>query len=125
MTDTLLLPLYETENFNKLIVSLKENLSPVLATGVINSQKAHLIHGITENISAPSLIIAENELRAKEIYEDILFFKKDNVMLYPSKDIIFYSADIKSTDIIRKRFEIISEIINAENKGKRDRKSVV
>lgn len=120
MTDTLLLPLYETENFNKLIDSLKENLSPVLATGVINSQKAHLIHGITENISAPSLIIAENELRAKEIYEDILFFKKDNVMLYPSKDIIFYSADIKSTDIIRKRFEIISEIINAENKGKSD-----
>ncbi len=118
MADTFLLPLYETENFNKLLDSVKENQTPVLATGVINSQKAHLIYGVIENISAPSLIIAENELAAKEIYEDVMFFKKDNVMLYPSKDIIFYSADIKSTDIIRKRFEIINKIMNPESSGK-------
>jgi len=117
LSDIFLTPLYETENFNGLLNSVKGGQTPVLATGVINSQKAHLIYGVTENISAPSLIIAESELRAKEIYEDILFFKKDNVMLYPSKDIIFYSADIKSTDIIRKRFEIINKIIGSEKTG--------
>ncbi len=111
MINAFLKPLSETENFDKLLNSLKEKQSPLLATGLINSQKAHLIYGIQESFNTPCVIVAENELKAKEIYDDLSFFMKNDVMLYPSKDIIFYSADIKSMDIVKKRFEILNKII--------------
>lgn len=114
--NALLKPLEETEGFNLIMQSITAEKTPVLACGVINSQKSHLVLGITKNLSAPSLIIAENEQKAKEIFDDLSFFMKNNVMLYPSKDIIFYSADIKSTDIIKKRFEIINTLISAPEK---------
>ncbi len=115
MSSVLLNPFSEIENFKNVVNSINENQTPVLVTGVVGSQKSHLIYGITDELSRPSLVVAENELRAKEIFDDMTFFNKKNVMLYPSKDIIFYSADIKSTDIIRKRFEIISNVISQKN----------
>jgi len=116
MENALLKPLIEIENFIKLTESVSNGQTPVLVSGALGSQKSHLINGILNSLNVPALIVTENELKAKEIYEDLQFFKKDNVMLYPSKDIIFYSADIKSTDIIKNRFEIISNIaFNNEN----------
>lgn len=106
--------LKENTNFNNLINDLKSNSTPILTTGVIQTQKAHLISGVTDNLDCPSLIITSSELRAKEIYNDLKFFTKQNVFLYPSKDIIFYWADVKSLDIIKERFNIISKIINNE-----------
>ena len=117
MSNIFLTPLLETNNFKNLINSLSENQTPILATGVLNSQKSHLIYGILNEKTKPALIVTENELKAKEIYEDLTFFSKQEVMLYPSKDIIFYSADIKSTDIVKKRFEIINKITETENKN--------
>mgnify|MGYP007087974014 CR=1 FL=1 len=36
------------------------------------------------------------------------------MFFYPAKDIIFYWADVKSMDIIKERFNIISRLINNE-----------
>lgn len=106
--------LKENSNFNKLIYDLNNNITPVLTTGVIDTQKAHLISGIANENSCSSLIITSSELKAKEIYNDMKFFNKKNVYLYPSKDIIFYWADVKSLDIIKERFSIISKLVNNE-----------
>jgi len=115
--NSLLNPLPEMESFNKLLNAVSNNITPILATGVLNSQKSHLIYGIIDSLDAPALVVAENEIKAKEIFEDLSFFYKNNVILYPSKDIIFYSADIKSTDIIKKRFEVIDKILfGSDNK---------
>ena len=39
------------------------------------------------------LIIAENDLKAKELYEDYRMYDP-NVLLYPAKDLIFFQADV-------------------------------
>lgn len=106
--------LKENTNFNNLIKYLCSDITPVLATGVIDTQKAHLISAAGDSLDCSSLIITSSELRAKEIYNDLKFFLKQNVMLYPSKDIIFYWADVKSLDIIKERFAVISKLINKE-----------
>ncbi len=106
--------LKENKNFNKLKNYILNNNTPVLATGVIDTQKAHLIAGINEEFNNSTIVITNSELKAKEIYNDLKFFMKDRVMLYPSKDVIFYWADVKSLDIIKQRFDIISKIINNE-----------
>lgn len=106
--------LKENKNFIKLKKYITDNKTPVLTTGVIDAQKCHLISGILSECENSSLVITHSELKAKEIYNDLKFFMKDRVMLYPSKDIIFYWADVKSLDIIKQRFNIISKIINGE-----------
>lgn len=107
--------LKENTNFNNLIKFLNSNITPVLTTGVIDTQKTHLISAVSDSLNCSNLIITSSELRAKEIYNDLKFFVRKNVMLYPSKDIIFYWADVKSLDIIKERFGIISKLINGEN----------
>ncbi len=109
---------YEFINKNKEFSQLKSavegNITPVLATGVVDAQKCHIISALSEGLDGSSLIITNSELKAKEIYKDLKFFLKDKVRLYPSKDTIFYWADVKSLDIIKERFGIISEIINGK-----------
>ena len=59
------------------------------------------------------LLIAENELKAKELYDDMKCFT-DDVVMYPSKDLIFFSADVHGNYILRQRLEFIQKIV--ENK---------
>lgn len=103
-------PLLELESYQHLLDDIKNKITPVLITGVIDVQQNHLIYGLEEHTKRPSLILTSSELRAKEICEDMQFFYK-NVMLYPSKDIIFYSADVHSKDIIKKRFDVMDALL--------------
>lgn len=112
--NALLKPFSENKSFNNIINSIKNNITPVMATGVIDSQKTHLIYYINQCLERQSLIITNSELKAKEIYNDLKFFLKEDVMFYPSKDIIFYSADVKSIDIIKERFEVINRLLNGD-----------
>lgn len=89
--NALLNPLNEIQNFNKLLESVSKNQTPILATGIIKSQKSHMIYGILNSQKRPAIIVAENELKAKEIFEDLSFFIKNNVVLYPQK-ILFFTA---------------------------------
>ena len=96
---------------NQLRRYINDDKTPVYATGMADTQKAQVIVSLGKK---SNLVIAENSFKAKEIYEDLSYFNKTSVCLYPAKDIIFYSADIKSRDIIKTRFGIISRLIAGE-----------
>lgn len=102
---TLVQPLRELEAFSNAIEKVNKEHKPIYITGAIDSEKCHLIHAIGDE--RRKLIITYNELRAREVYEDMKFFQGEDVMLYPAKDIIFYNADVHSNDIIRQRMNII------------------
>ncbi len=53
------------------------------------------------------------EQSAAEIYEDMKFFGK-NVYLYPAKDFIFYSADMQSGVLVKKRLEVLKALAMGE-----------
>lgn len=97
----------------KLINNTKSN-GVISLAGTLESQKAHVLSTISNTINSTNIIICESEIGAKSYFDDLKFFLKDKVFYYPSKDIIFYSADVKSTDIIKRRFEVIKNIL--ENK---------
>lgn len=56
------------------------------------------------------LIVTYNEDRAKEILDAYSFFDRD-VLYYPAKDVLFYSADIHGHTILRQRMEVIKGIV--------------
>jgi len=103
------------DSFTNLARAINEQKTPVLATGVIDSQKCHICAGLIESFNKPALIVTHSELKAREIYDDLNFFLHDKVKFYPSKDIIFYSADLKSTDILRQRFSVIKALLDGES----------
>jgi len=109
-------PILETENFKLILENLENGNTPILASGVLDSQKSHLIACIREKIKNPMLIITSSELRAKEIEQDLNFFFKKNVqvLMYPSKDVIFYSADVRSKDIVKQRFDVLNTLMSGK-----------
>ena len=105
----------ENREYKRLSRAVAEGCQTVLATGTEDGQKAHIIYGIACERDTNLLVITGSELKAKELVCDLGCFLKGDVCLYPSKDIIFYSADVKSPEIIKKRFDILSRLINGEH----------
>lgn len=113
--EALVQPLLELEIYQQLKKNISEKKTPILASGVLESQKCHLIYALQTHLNRPTLIITNNDLRLKEIYDDMQYFTKNNTMLYPSKDIIFYTADVHSIDIVKQRIAVIDAIISEKN----------
>ncbi len=110
----LLEPLKNLESYNVAIKSLTKGEN-ILLNGVVDSQKCHLIAGFNNDKNKNGLIIASNEQKAREIYDDLKFFLGEKVLYYPTKDILFYSADVKSIDITNERFGIINKLMEMED----------
>ena len=92
-------PLYGYKEFNDIKDSISLHQFPLQVTGCIDSQKCNFISALSYDYPF-KLIVTYNDVKAKEIYEDYKLYDK-NVMLYPAKDIIFYSADIHGNAIVR------------------------
>lgn len=105
----LMQPLEDVAGFPELKQSLKNSQGLSIVTGCLESQKAHVIAGLSDDISC-RLIIGENELKAKELYEDYRLYDPD-VLLYPARDLIFYQADIQGNLLTRQRMRVIQAIL--------------
>ncbi len=109
--------LLELESFERLKSSfLAVSPKTALCTGVIDTQKAQLVHALSANLNRPVLYVTHSELKAKEAYDDLCYFFDGNVFLYPSKDPVFYSADVRSSDITQNRFHAVDSLVKNEKK---------
>ena len=72
--------------------------------GCIDAQKAHFMAALSEGFSH-RLIIAANDLRAKEIYENFKLFDRE-AYRFPARDFIFFQADVHSGSVDRERIRV-------------------
>ena len=94
--------------FEEIEKSLEKNQGIVQITGCLESQKAHLIHGLSgKHLCA--LLIAGDERQAKEIFEDLRFYDK-NTMFYPAKDLLF-SRQIFRESVDRQRMCVVRHLL--------------
>lgn len=108
--ESLIQPLQGLAEFEEIKKSLQRRRGIVQISGCMESQKAHFIHGVAGE-SKIKLIIAENDLKAKILYEDYRFYEP-GVLLYPAKDLIFYQADIHGNLLTRQRMRVIESLLN-------------
>jgi transcription-repair coupling factor (superfamily II helicase) len=111
--NTFTAPLKELKEFNDIRDNIKSRTLPVQVTGCIDSQKCHLIYGLSQGFRN-KVIVTYNDLKAKEIYEDYCLYDKE-VFLYPAKDVIFYSANIHGNAIVRERLRVIRRILEKKD----------
>ncbi len=81
-------------------------------TGCIDSQKCHLIAGLSEHFPI-RVIITYHDLKAQELLEEYRLYDS-NVMYYPSKDVIFYNADIHGNAIVKERLKVLKKLLLGE-----------
>ena len=77
-------------DFEDLVNSVKYKDDAVSLTGLADSSAVHIIAGLSEKLEKKSLIVVNNEVEAKRIYEDLNFFDRGNVIMFPESDLIFY-----------------------------------
>ncbi|MDR0958671.1 MAG: DEAD/DEAH box helicase, partial [Clostridiales bacterium] len=110
MSNALFAPLYRMESFVRAAAALKSGKKTLLVSGAADTAKIHIAAALADELCAPVLFITSSELKAKSAAEDFSFFFPTHH--YPAKDIIFYSADVKSFDIIKQRFSFINGLLN-------------
>ena len=86
----------------------KKGKMPIEITGTDGYARYYTINCL--GAGRVKLIVTYSEERAKEILESYSFFDR-NILYYPAKDVLFYSADIHGHTILRQRMEVIRGII--------------
>ena len=94
----LLEPIKEIARFDELFRDLKKGTAGVtVISGCLESQKAHMIAGLSEDAPV-RLLIAENELKAKELYEDYRLYDAETVLSGEGPDFLSGGHSRKSAD---------------------------
>ena len=104
-----LTPLQGLAEFEQIKEKSKTNKGILQVSGCMESQKSHLMYGLS-GIAPYRLILAEDERRAREIYEDYRFYDR-KVYSYPAKDLLFFQADIHVNLLIRQRMKVIKALL--------------
>ncbi len=114
--ETLFAPLGEINAYREAKECIERGNLPIHISGCIDTQKCHFIYGLSkaQDINR-TVIVAQNEIKAREILQDYRMFDK-GVLYYPAKDVIFYSADVHGSAISTERLKVIRSLL--ENDGK-------
>ncbi len=105
-------PLKEISEYCAVEQALLKGGKTAHITGCIDSQKCHLIAGLSEHFPV-RLILTYSDLKAQELCEEYRLYDS-NVMRYPSKDIIFYNADIHGNAIVKERLKVVKRLLTGE-----------
>lgn len=108
----LISPLTKLVEYNEIRNALGGEKGMVQVSGCIDAQKAHFVYGTGVDFPC-KVIITYSETRAKELYENYRFFDR-GALLYPAKDLIFYSADIHSNLLVQQRITVLKALAQGE-----------
>ncbi len=109
----LLQPLQQLAEMDKICSSIKSKKGVLQITGCVESQKAHLMYGLS-GLFPCHLILAEDEHRAREIWEDYSFYD-ESVLYYPARDLLFFQADIHGNLLLRQRMQVIKALLTRDS----------
>ncbi|MCQ2496884.1 MAG: transcription-repair coupling factor [Lachnospiraceae bacterium] len=106
-------PLNEYTTVSDLRDAIRKGRLSARVTGCTDSQKGNLIMAVSDECRQ-RLILTENDIKARELAADLSLYTKE-VLFYPSKDIIFYSADVHGNTIAKERLKILKKLVLGED----------
>ncbi|MTI71271.1 MAG: transcription-repair coupling factor [Firmicutes bacterium] len=106
--------LKDLKPYKKIINDIEKKVSPLSIHGLSEESIAHIVSGINNHLNKQILLITHDELRAKKIIEDIKLFSRENVELYPARQLVFYDVDAYSHEITNQRIKVIDRLTKEE-----------
>lgn len=107
-------PLLELNEYNEILESVKKYVRPLNIVGPSDSQKAHLCHAICGHLEQKGVFVAFNEMQARKLFDDFAFFLGNDVLFFPSKEIMLYDVEAKSYDTVYQRIRVLERIIRGD-----------
>ncbi len=101
-------PLTEIAEYQELAASLKKERGPLLLSGCTDSEAVHVASELSEGTF---LYVTYSDQRAQEIVEDLKCYGKE-AYIYPSKDLLFYEADIRGNLLSMQRMTAIKALLS-------------
>lgn len=102
-------PLINSDKFSKVKdYILDERLVEV--EGLADSGKSFFINGIYEATDKPIVVVTNNDIEAKNLYEDMNLYQ-NNVYYFQAKEAVFYNVHAISGDLRWERLKVIKEIL--------------
>ena len=101
-------PLTKYDRFISAEEAFEAGRFPMRITGCTDSMKANLISALSPARGA-RLVLTRDDNSARRLEGDLSLYD-GNVLLYPAKDVIFFSSDIRGNALMRDRLRCIEKI---------------
>lgn len=115
MSDIFISPLQNSKEYKDIINNIENNKSALLVNGLLQAQKSNIAYSIFSDLKKQILYVANTDLEAKKVYEDLCFYMKDKVDYLSSQDIYFYHLDAKDRNEEAKKLKVLLKMISREN----------
>ena len=114
MKDVLLYPLQNLNEYREIISYIEDSKGAALVNGLIPVQKSHIAYSIFKELKRQILFIANSDLEAKKIYEDLNYYIKGKVEYLGSQEIYFYHLDAKDRSEEAKKLKTLLKLAKGE-----------
>lgn len=104
-------PLTQINEYCDILKSINAGQCPIAVSGLSVSQKAHIAFSICEHLQKKCIVITHSDFEAKKIARDISMFSEDGVVLFPSRQVVLFSAEAQNNEFIYDRLSALQRII--------------
>ena len=94
------------------VLKRKKNKGIVALSGCVDAQKLHLMRALSAD-SKITLIVTYDDIKARELYEEYLFYDS-GACFFPAKDLIFFQADIHGNELTRERVSTLRRLYEGD-----------
>jgi len=107
--------LKDSREFKDIIKNIENKNMPAGVFGLSESSRAYLIGGLFQELDKPFVVFAQNDVEARNIYEDLSLYTT-SVYFLPSKEVVFYNIEAISGDLRWERLKVIRKILTPGKK---------
>ncbi len=100
-------------DFEEIRGGLAKGQSPLSVMGVGDSVRTHIAFSVCKKMNKTPFFVTSTDARARLLYDDLKFFYGDKVLLFPSRDLLFYDIEASANDIKNKRLDALDKLVTA------------
>jgi len=104
-----------SREFKDILSNIENRRVPAGVFGLSDSSRAYLIGGLFQELDKPFVVFAQNDIEARNIYEDLSLYTT-SVYFLPSKEVVFYNIEAISGDLRWERLKVIRKILSPGKK---------
>ena len=110
MEDIFVYPLKNSNDYKEIVNSICNKKGSLQLNGLLDMQKPHITYSLFKELSRPTLFIANSDLEAKKVYNELRFYTKDKVEYLNTDEIYFYHLDAKDRNEEAKKLRVLLKL---------------
>ena len=107
-------PVKNLKSYEEMINAINNGTKSIYMHGLIKESMGQFIYSLFINEKKNIVLVTEDDISAKKLYENISSFDRDIVEIYPSSDINYYNISSLEKNNEDSRLRTISRLFNKE-----------